>query len=112
MMMECPRCGFTQPKDQYCAKCGLDGDAYAAKPKPFVGRVLQNPNLHLPLIFALIAVTVGYIIFSQASIVTRQVGRFFGTPISSRDAGEPGSPGRDLPPPPPPPPTVRRDAVV
>ena len=24
MMVNCPRCGFTQPKDQFCASCGID----------------------------------------------------------------------------------------
>lgn len=103
MMMECPRCGFVQPKDQYCAKCGLDVDHFAAKPKPFFARLLQNSNFHLSLIGLLVCVIIAYIFYSQSSVVSKQVEKIFGTPIASRDAGEPGS-QQDLPAPPPPPP--------
>ncbi len=31
MLMECPRCGFSQPQDQYCAKCGIDVVSFKQK---------------------------------------------------------------------------------
>jgi hypothetical protein len=93
MMMECPRCGFTQPKDRYCANCGLDVEHYVAKPKPVWMRVVQNPNLHLTLIGALILVVVGYIFYSQRELVSREVGNLFkGSLLLSRDAGDPDAP--------------------
>ncbi len=27
-MMKCPKCGFSQPKDKYCANCGIDIEIY------------------------------------------------------------------------------------
>ena len=89
MMMECPRCGFVQPKDQYCASCGLDIDHYTIKPKPILVRIVQNPNLHLLLIGLLVLLIVGYIFYSQRALVSRQVEALFsGTPLTSRDSGD------------------------
>src|SRR4051812_20670348 len=87
MMMECPRCGFSQPKDRYCASCGLDVDAFNSKPKPFFVRLIQNPNLHLSLIVALLVLVVGYIFYLQRGVVTKGMDALFnGTPLSSRDS--------------------------
>lgn len=94
MMIECPRCGFEQPKDQFCAKCGLDIDSYVAKPKPALVRLIQNPNLHLSLIGILVALLVGYILFSERGLVRRQMNDLLDLPVSSRDAGDPNDPGR------------------
>jgi hypothetical protein len=88
-MMECPRCGFQQPTDQFCAKCGVNVQTYVKKPKPFLVRLLQNPNFHLSLIAVLIAFVVGWIFYSRANDVKLEVGRLVGTPISSRDAADP-----------------------
>src|SRR5665213_2534728 len=93
MMMDCPRCGFAQPKDRYCASCGLDIDNFTAKPKPLLVRLLQNPNVHLGLIGILVFLIVGYIFYSQRGLVSRQVSALFdGTPVASRDAGDRNAP--------------------
>lgn len=93
MMMECPRCGFAQPKDRYCASCGLDVDNYVAKPKPLWIRTVQNPTLHLSLIGILIFLVIGYIFYAQRELVSREVGHLFnGLPLLSRDAADPDAP--------------------
>lgn len=87
MMMECPRCGFSQPKDQFCANCGLNIEQFLKKPKPFWIRLAQNPNLHLSLIGILVVVIIGYIFYSQRGLVARQMNALLtGTPLSSREA--------------------------
>lgn len=95
MMMECPRCGLEQPKDRYCASCGLDVDQFLAKPKPFFLRLVQNPNLHLSLIGILIVVVIGYIFYMQRGVKSRVDAFFTGTPLSSREAGDPNAPARE-----------------
>jgi hypothetical protein len=92
MMIECPRCGFAQPKDQYCASCGVNIDHLLAKPKPLLVRLLANPNFHLSLIGVLIAVVVAWIFYTQSATVSREVGRMLDLPVSSRNAGEPVDP--------------------
>ena len=87
--MECPRCGFAQPKDRYCASCGLDVEHFVAKPKPLLSRIVQNPNFHLSLIGLLVALVVAYIFYAQREVVTREVGNLLkGSPVRSRDAGD------------------------
>jgi hypothetical protein len=92
MMIECPRCGFAQPKDKYCANCGVDMDQWLAKPKPLLVRLLANPNFHLSLIGGLIAMVLAWIFYTQSATVSREVGRMLDLPVSSRDAGEPIDP--------------------
>lgn len=99
MMMDCPRCGFAQPKDRFCASCGLDVENYHAKPLPLVVRILQNPSFHLSLVAVLIVFVVGYILISRSQMMTSEVGHLLrGQPLSSRQAAE----GEDLEKPPAP----------
>lgn len=42
-MMSCPKCGFEQPVDQYCAKCGVDM-AKTFKKSPGINRLFKNPT--------------------------------------------------------------------
>lgn len=88
--MKCPRCGFEQPPDQFCANCGVDVQQFVVKPKPIWVRFFQNPNLHLGMIAALILVVLGYIFYTQADLLGSEMGSLFkGLPLLSRDASEP-----------------------
>lgn len=42
MIIQCPRCGFSQPEDQYCAQCGVNMQSFQRKEKPFVKKILEN----------------------------------------------------------------------
>lgn len=46
-MMDCPRCGFSQPKDRYCANCGLDNETYEARPTPPLKKLSRSPYLYI-----------------------------------------------------------------
>lgn len=41
-MVNCPKCQFNQPKDRFCANCGIDMDAYRPAQRPLIFRLLQN----------------------------------------------------------------------
>lgn len=88
-MIECPRCGFSQPKDQFCANCGVDMDHFVVKRPPLWLRLVQNPNLHLSLIGILIVLVIGYMVYTRSESVSREVNRLLDMPVSSRDAGDP-----------------------
>lgn len=61
MLVNCPKCGFSQPKDRYCAKCGVDMENFTPK-SPSVGKqILMHPALHISLIFVVVFVAVAYI---------------------------------------------------
>ena len=48
--MECPRCGFEQPEDRYCANCGLDIESFRSRPRPILERLLANPLFYVVMI--------------------------------------------------------------
>ncbi len=56
-MMTCPRCGFVQPKDRFCAQCGLDSERYKPSPKPILERVVSNSLVQIVAIVTLVAGT-------------------------------------------------------
>ncbi len=42
-MIICPRCGFEQPNDVFCAKCGISVEGYVAKKPPLGDRLKKSP---------------------------------------------------------------------
>lgn len=52
MLVNCPKCNFSQPKDTYCANCGIEMDAYRPEKKPIFKVLLKNPLTHLVLFLA------------------------------------------------------------
>ncbi|MGE3385647.1 MAG: zinc ribbon domain-containing protein [Bdellovibrionales bacterium] len=58
--MECPRCGFVQPEDRFCANCGLNIAAHAKKPKSLSQQILARPAFYgvLAIISGIILVQV------------------------------------------------------
>ena len=53
MINKCPKCGFGQPQDQYCAKCGVDMIAYKAPPQPLMKKLAENLFIQLVMILFL-----------------------------------------------------------
>lgn len=47
MLINCPRCGFSQPQDQYCAQCGIDMQRYKPKEQPLLIRVFGNTTFQI-----------------------------------------------------------------
>lgn len=54
-MVECPRCGFIQPDDRYCANCGLDSQNYIPKPVPLYLRIINNTGVQLTAALLIVA---------------------------------------------------------
>ncbi len=60
-MLECPRCGFSQPQDRYCANCGVDMENFK-KSAPSVGqRIFSNPVIYIVLAFLLFCVIIVFV---------------------------------------------------
>lgn len=70
MINKCPKCGFGQPQDQYCAKCGVDMTAYKPPPQPLMKKLAENFFIQLVLILFLGAGTVFWL--RQNSIQSTQ----------------------------------------
>ena len=57
MLVKCPRCGFSQPQDKYCAQCGVDMETFKPPRKSAVARYLKDPLLYLATALVVIGVT-------------------------------------------------------
>ncbi len=64
MMINCPRCGFSQPKDSYCAQCGLDIENYRAPEVPILKQIMNNPFLQLSVVL-LVALGSGIYVYKH-----------------------------------------------
>lgn len=53
MLIRCPRCGFQQPTDKYCAHCGVDMEHYRPPRPSMISRVLGNPAVQVGAVLAL-----------------------------------------------------------
>ncbi len=46
MLINCPRCGFQQPKDKYCAQCGVDMETFKPASPPALKRFFETPSFN------------------------------------------------------------------
>lgn|SRR6185312_2494633 len=61
MLINCPKCGFSQPQDRYCANCGVDMETYRPKAESFWKKIASNPFLHVALVFLLVFASILFI---------------------------------------------------
>jgi hypothetical protein len=61
MLVNCPKCGFSQPQDRYCASCGIDMNIYRPLSTPIWKKTITHPLLHVTLIFLLVLASVLFI---------------------------------------------------
>lgn len=53
MLMNCPRCGFSQPQDKYCAQCGVDMQNYRPRTIPFWKKMITHPALQIAFVLGI-----------------------------------------------------------
>lgn len=61
MLINCPKCGFSQPKDRYCASCGVDMDHFRPQPTPWLRKFWNNPTTPVGLTLIVAIMSVWYI---------------------------------------------------
>lgn len=59
-MINCPKCGFQQPPDQYCASCGIDMQRFKPTPTPAYQKVLSSWMFQLGILIVFIFALVIY----------------------------------------------------
>ena len=62
MLINCPRCGFSQPQDQYCAQCGVDMQAYKPKEIPFFKKLFSSTGFQLSVLVLITVVAAQFIL--------------------------------------------------
>ena len=92
MLINCPKCGFSQPQDKYCAQCGVDMESFKPKEPSFGKRVFGNPLVQLS-VFVAVAVGGGYMYFKGDSNTSRQTSqRYNGSSLQVNSVPAGGSP--------------------
>jgi len=66
MLLECPRCHFKQPQDQYCANCGVDMLAYKPTETPKHIKVFRSGIFQF-FIILILGLTVSYAVVQTDS---------------------------------------------
>lgn len=98
MLITCPRCGFNQPKDRYCAQCGLDIQNYNPPKKSLFQKLADATVFQIILVF-LIALVSGFYIYKNNRNELKDRVQFFSQGIQySRSAGTPPPPQPGPPP--------------
>lgn len=64
-MQECPKCGFVQPKDRYCANCGMDIEAYRPAPPSVWLKMRRNGPFRLALLLLVTLILASIVYVSQ-----------------------------------------------
>lgn len=64
MMVNCPKCGFSQPEDQYCAQCGVDMLAFRPTQKPLLSRFFGQTSVQI-LLLVMVTISVFWVARQQ-----------------------------------------------
>lgn len=81
MLVNCPKCGFSQPQDRYCASCGIDMENFKPVGDPFWKKILGNPFVHVGFIFCLVFISILFIRKQQREDLRARVEYLKGGPI-------------------------------
>lgn len=65
MMQQCPKCGFVQPADRYCASCGLDIENFKPVPESLVKKLVRNTYFHLSILAIVVVALISFIYIEQ-----------------------------------------------
>lgn len=79
MLFNCPRCGLSQPDDQYCAQCGVNMHSFKQKEKPLWVRLASNTSLQIGLLI-LVTFFIGQSLFRNQEPINwfKQITHFQG----------------------------------
>lgn len=95
MLIKCPRCGFQQPIDKYCAQCGVDIESFKPPASPLFKKIFGNPLVQLSLLLVT-ASGLGVYIYQKGQDNLQQRVTYLKSTVQINSS--------ELNPPPPPPP--------
>lgn len=72
-MIECPRCGFIQPEDRYCASCGLDVQSYKPTPRHWSIKLLRSPMFQAGISLFIILALIWSLFRNQSKDIEAQI---------------------------------------
>lgn len=86
MLVNCPKCGFSQPKDQYCAQCGIDMILFRPKQDAVFFRYLRHPATSVSLLIFAVCGAFLYVRSAQQNHLQQRVEFLRGGPFALMNA--------------------------
>jgi hypothetical protein len=65
MLIKCPKCGFSQPKDHYCAHCGVNIDKFTPEKENITKAFFSHLLVQISLVTLVAGVTITYFFTRQ-----------------------------------------------
>jgi hypothetical protein len=62
MNINCPKCGFEQPRDRFCANCGIDMENYQAPDRPMAQRLATSSMFYFFLAIIVVIATILFVL--------------------------------------------------
>lgn len=98
MLVKCPKCGFDQPKDTYCASCGVEMDTYKPVSPPLWKKVVRSPLFSLVIFLALGYASILYLKSPTPSPSSPSLSPRPSLPTASPETPSPVAPEKDASP--------------
>lgn len=92
MLVDCPKCGFNQPQDRYCARCGVDMESFTPKQAPFWDRLADRPAFHVGMAVLLVGLLFSWIYLSQKQDIDAKIREAFINPTPTAAPSAPPAP--------------------
>lgn len=73
MLVKCPRCGFSQPQDKYCAQCGIDMESFKPPRQSAFMRYATDPLLYLGIALIAVGLSLGSLYKRDKSDLAQRV---------------------------------------
>lgn len=74
MLINCPRCGFQQPEDKYCAQCGVDMETFKPNSPSLLKKIFSSLAIQISLL-VIFAGGVGFFLYQQGQNFETKVSR-------------------------------------
>ncbi len=65
MLINCPKCGFSQPQDRYCASCGIDMQAFKPSKDPVLIRFFKGSGVQFLVLVLVFGGATAYFLKSK-----------------------------------------------
>lgn len=120
MLINCPKCGFQQPKDKYCAQCGVDIETFRPVKPPFFQRLFGNPIAPLSILIVMVS-GIGFFMYKSGQENLQNRVTYLKSSVQIESSAEAPPPpdeqvlsasGEVPAPPPPPPDTLAQSTEV
>lgn len=80
MLINCPKCGFSQPKDRYCAKCGVDMESFQAPIPSKSKRFASHPAFHIAVLILVVVAAFSFIKQREKAEIEKRIEFLSGGP--------------------------------